>query len=104
MIFAELPVGAKFRFLRRGLLLTHASKNNYTALAGRAQKAAPDAEVLPEEEDATAPRATPKPDDVTLLPRALDEFEAKSGKTPELATARQALRRLEALARPKSAN
>jgi len=49
--FSELPVGAKFRLFRRGLLLTKASKNTYTALAGRAQKAAPDAQVLAEEED-----------------------------------------------------
>ena len=34
-----------------------------------------------------------KPDDVALVSKALDEFEAKSGKTPELAAARQALRR-----------
>jgi hypothetical protein len=99
MNFSELPVGAKFRFFRRGLLLTKASKNTYTALAGHPQKAAPDAEVLPEDEDPPAPRATPKPDDVALLSKALDDLEAKGGKTPELAAARQALRRLAALAK-----
>jgi hypothetical protein len=67
MTFAELPGGAKFRFFRRGLLLTKASKNTYTALAGHAQKAAPDAELLPEKEDgrlswlqALARRASPR--------------------------------------------
>jgi len=97
--FSELPVGAKFRLFRRGLLLTKASKNTYTALAGHPQKAAPGAEVLPEDEDTPAPRATPKPDDVALLSKALDDLEAKSGKTPELSAARQALRRLAALAK-----
>jgi hypothetical protein len=43
-----------------------------------------------------------KPDDVALVSKALDEFEAKSGKTPELAAARQALRRQAALTRVKT--
>jgi hypothetical protein len=55
--------------------------------------------VLPEDEDTPAPRATPKPDDVALLSKALDDLEAKGGKTLELAAARQALRRLAALAK-----
>ena len=44
MTFDELPVGAKFRFWRRGTLLTKASKSGYLApLYGREEKAAPDA-------------------------------------------------------------
>ena len=102
MEFSELPVGAKFRFFRRGLLLTKASNKTYTALAAHERKALPEAEVLPEEEQpAPAVRAAPKPDDAALISKALDALEAQAGKTPELAAARQALRRLDALARFK---
>ncbi|MDN8613985.1 hypothetical protein, partial [Variovorax ginsengisoli] len=75
MQFSELPVGAKFRFFRRGLLLTKASKSTYAALAGHAQKAALDAEVLPEDEmlAPTAPTA-PTPDDVALITKVFDAF------------------------------
>lgn len=102
MQFSELPVGAKFRFFRRGTLLTKTSEGGYTTPGADEQKAAPDVEVLAEEEDTPAQRAAPKPDDVALLSKALDELEAKGGKTPELAAARQALRRLSALARLKA--
>ena len=102
MTFDELPVGAKFRFFRRGTLLTKTSKGGYATPGAGEQKAAPDVEVLAEEEMLTpAPRAAVKPDDVALLSNALDDLEAKSGKTPELAAARQALRRLDTLARLK---
>ena len=100
MTFAELPVGAKFRFFRRGTLLTKTSKGGYTTPGAAEQKAAPDVEVLAEEEMLTpAPRAPAKPDDAALLSKALDDLEEKGGKTPELAAARQALRRLAALAK-----
>lgn len=103
MTFDELPVGAKFRFFRSGLLLTKASASTYTALASHGRKAAADVEVLAEEDMLTpGPRAAAKPDDVALVSKALDELEAKSGKTPELAAARQALRRLDAMARLKT--
>ncbi|MGO4395269.1 hypothetical protein AB4Z46_28330 [Variovorax sp. M-6] len=103
MNFSELPLGAEFRFFRRGTLLTKTSKSGYTTPGAQEQKAAPDVEVLPEEDDALAPapHAAPKPDDVALISKALDDLEAKNGKTPELAAARQALRRLAALARLK---
>ena len=103
MHFSVLPVGAKFRFFRRGTLLTKTSTGGYTTPGAAEQKAAPDVEVLAEEDMLTpAPRAAAKPDDVTLVSKALDELEAKGGKTPELAAARQALRRLAALAQLKS--
>jgi hypothetical protein len=50
MLYSELPVGAKFRFFRRGMLLTKVSKYTYTALTGHAEKSVPEAEVWPEEE------------------------------------------------------
>ena len=60
-------------------------------------------EVLAEDDMLTPVKsAAPTPDDAALLSNALDDLEAKSGKTPELAAARQALRRLDALARLKS--
>ena len=103
MQFSELPVGAKFRFFRRGTLLTKTSKSGYTTPGAAEQKAAPDVEVLAEEDMLIpAPRAEAKPDDVALVSKALDALEAQSGKTPELAAARQALRRLDALARLKT--
>lgn len=102
MQFSELPVSAKFRFFRRGTLLTKTSESGYSTPGADAQKAAPDVEVIPEE-DMPGPvkRVPDKPDDVALISKALDDLEAKAGKTPELAAARQALRRLDALARFK---
>lgn len=105
MQFSELPVGAKFRFFRRGTLLTKTSKGGYTTPGAAEQKAAGDVEVLAEEDMLTpAPRAAAKPDDVALVAKALDALEAQAGKTPDLAAARQALRRLDALARLKIGN
>ncbi|MDM0065006.1 hypothetical protein [Variovorax sp. J31P207] len=103
MQFSELPVGAKFRFFQRGTLLTKSSKGGYTTPGAAEQKAAPDVEVI-SEEDMPDPvkRAPAKPDDLALISKALDDLEAQAGKTPELAAARQALRRLDALARMKS--
>jgi hypothetical protein len=46
MTFAELPVGAKFRFFRRGTLLTKTSKGGYTTPGSAEQKTAPDVEVV----------------------------------------------------------
>ncbi|MDM0037325.1 hypothetical protein QTI33_34730 [Variovorax sp. J22P271] len=47
MTFSELPVGAEFRFWRRGTLLTKISESAYFAsLIGLQEEAAPDAEVL----------------------------------------------------------
>lgn len=59
--------------------------------------------MLPEDEETLAPvpRVAAKPDDVALISKALNELEAQGGKTPELAAARQALRRLAVLARLK---
>ena len=58
---------------------------------------------MPEDEQpAPAARAPAKPDDVALIGKALDDLEARAGKSPELAAARQALRRLDALARLKA--
>ena len=67
----------------------------------------PDAEVLPEEDlpAPTAPLDVPKVDDAALISKALDELEAlqrKGGAKGDLAAARQALRRLAALARLKT--
>lgn len=103
MQFSELPVGAKFRFHRRGLLRTKVSKTEYTdELGAQKTRAVPDTIVRPEEDKEPAPpTVAPKPDDVALLSKALDELEAKGGKTPELAEARQALRRLTAIVRLK---
>ncbi|MDM0085543.1 hypothetical protein QTI17_33625 [Variovorax sp. J31P179] len=102
MQFSELTVGARFRFFRRGLVLTKMAKDIYTGPDGEAQKTPADVEVLAED-DLTAPtaRAAAKPDDVALISKALDDLEAQAGKTPELAAARQALRRLDVLARLK---
>jgi hypothetical protein len=50
MQYSELPVGAKFRFFRHGMLLTKVSKYTYTAPTGHAEKSVPDAEVLPQDE------------------------------------------------------
>jgi hypothetical protein len=48
--FHELPVGASFRFLRRGLLLTKTGDHTYVSeQAGMHQAAAPDSEVLSED-------------------------------------------------------
>ena len=49
MNFNELPVDAKFRFFRRGTLLTKTSEGGYTTPGAAEQKAAPDVEVIPEE-------------------------------------------------------
>ncbi|MDM0024060.1 hypothetical protein [Variovorax saccharolyticus] len=105
MTFDELPVGAKFRFFRRGMVLTKTSKGAYTRPGADEKKVEPDIAVLPEDENASTPirRDPPKVDDAALLAKALDDYEAKAGKTPELAAARQALRRLDALARMKAA-
>ena len=103
MNFADLPVFAKFRFWRRGTLLTKTSKSAYTAPStGLEEKAAPDAEVLPEDDEAvpSIPIA-PKVDDVALISKALDELEAFHGEAG-VADARQALRRLAAAARLKT--
>jgi hypothetical protein len=105
MNFSDLPVGARFRFFRRGLRLTKTSQGSYTTHPGAGeQKSGPDVEVLPEDKDALAPvpRAATKPDDVALLSKALDDLETHAGKTLELAAARQALRRLAALGKLKS--
>lgn len=103
MNFSELPIGAKFRFYRRGKVLEKTSKDAYTGLTGLKQKVAPDAEVLAEDEDIATPppREAPKVDDVGLISKALDALEAH-GKSPEVAAARQALRRLDALARMRA--
>lgn len=103
MQFSELTVGARFRFFRRGTLLTKSSESGYTTPGAGEQHAAPDVEVI-SEEDMPGPvkRAPEKPDDVALITKALDALEAQAGKTPELAAARQALRRLDALARLKT--
>ena len=50
MTFAELPVGAKFRFFRRGTLLTKTSKGGYTTPGSAEQKTAPDVEVVAEDD------------------------------------------------------
>ena len=103
MNFSELPEGAKFRFFHLGTLLTKTSKGGYTTPGAAEQKAAPDVEVFPEEDmPGPAKRAPAKPDDTALISKALDDLEAKTGKTPELAAARQALRRLDALAKLKT--
>ena len=103
MTFAELPVGAKFRFFRRGTLLTKTSEVGYTTPGAGEQKAAPDVDVLAEDDQpAPAARVAAKPDDVALVSKALDELEAQCGKSPELAAARQALRRLAALTQLKT--
>jgi hypothetical protein len=48
--FHELPVGARFRFFRRGLLLTKTGDRTYASeQAGMHQAAAPDSGVLPED-------------------------------------------------------
>ncbi|MDN8618767.1 hypothetical protein [Variovorax ginsengisoli] len=103
MQFSDLPVGAKFRFFRRGTLLTKTSEGGYTTPGADEQKAAPEVEVIPEE-DMPGPvkRAAAKSDDVALISKALDALEAQGGEMPELAAARQALRRLDALARLKA--
>jgi hypothetical protein len=50
MKFRDLPVGASFRFFRRGLLLTKTSAKTYASeQAGMHQSAVPDSEVLPED-------------------------------------------------------
>ena len=81
-------------------MLTKTSEGGYTTPGAAEQKAAPDVEVLAEEDMLTpAPRAAAKPDGVALISKALDALESKAGKTAELAAARQALRRLDALAK-----
>lgn len=104
MTFAELPVGAKFRFFRRGTVLTKTSAGGYATTGAGEQNASPDVAVLPEDEDAAVriPRDPPKVDDAALLAKALDQLETHAGKTPDLAAARQALRRLDAMARMKA--
>lgn len=102
MKFADLPVGAKFRFYRRGTLLTKTSKGGYTTPGAQEQSSAPDVEVLPLEDSAPAGApAAPKVDDVATLTKAIDELEqlqraAGTKPDPEV---RQALRRVVALAR-----
>lgn len=103
MKFAELAIGAKFRFWSRGRLLTKTSKTGYTAdLTGEKATAEQDTEVRPEDDDPPlAPRAAPKPDDMAVLTKAIDEleqFQRAAGAKPDPAV-RQALRRLSALAR-----
>ena len=103
MNFNELPVDAKFRFIRHGTLLTKTTEGGYATPGAAGQKAAPDVEVIPEAHlPAPVTRTALKPDDVALLSKALDDLEAKAGKTHELAAARQALRRLEALSKLKT--
>lgn len=77
MKFRELPVGATFRFFRRGLLLTKTSASTYASQqAGvRNQAAAPDAEVMPEEIE-------------TPLPPSADPF----GETNEIEFAKKTVR------------
>lgn len=103
MQFCELLVGARFRFFQRGTLLTKSSRGGYTTPGAAEQKATPDVEVISEEDvPALAKRAPAKPDDLASISKALDDLEVQAGKTAELAAARQALRRLDALSRLKS--
>lgn len=103
MRFSDLPVGSKFRFFRRGNVLTKTSKGCYTApLALQEQKAAADAEVLPEDDEPVPViPAPPKVDDLAVLSKALDDLEAFHGPDG-VADARQALRRVAAAARLKA--
>ncbi|MDN8618870.1 hypothetical protein [Variovorax ginsengisoli] len=99
----RVAVGARFRFFQRGTLLTKSSKGGYTTPGAAEQKATPDVEVISEEDvPALAKRAPAKPDDLASISKALDDLEVQAGKTAELAAARQALRRLDALSRLKS--
>lgn len=104
MKFAELAIGAKFRFWSRGRLLTKTSKTGYTAdLTGEKAAAAADTEVRPEEDDAPLPRVAPKVDDMAVLTKAIDELEQlqrSAGAKPD-PEVRQALRRILALMRLK---
>lgn len=96
--------GRQVPVLPGGTLLTKTSEAGYTTPGAAEQKAAPDVEVLAEDDQpAPAARVAAKPDDVALISKALDALEAIAGKTPELAAARQALRRLDALAKLKTA-
>jgi hypothetical protein len=102
MNFAELPVGAKFRFWRRGRLLTKTGKTTYTGETGEKKESAPDVEVRPEDDDTPAdPPEPPKRDDTALVSKALDALEAKAGRSEELTAARDALRRLSIMAKLK---
>lgn len=102
MQFSELRVGAQFRFWRRGRLLTKTSKTTYTGETGEKKESAPDAEVRPEDDDTPAePEAPPQRDDTAVISNALDVLEAKAGRSEELTAARDALRRLSAIAKLK---
>jgi len=64
MNFSELPSGARFRFFSRGLLHVKVSSTSYELVTGGSPgSSSPDANVLPEDEDAmpvnlSAPPAT----------------------------------------------
>lgn len=48
MMFEELPIGATFRFYRRGGVLTKTSASTWSSALKRAQECAPDVSVIPE--------------------------------------------------------
>lgn len=103
MQFADLPVGAKFRFWRRGRVLTKTGKSTYTGETGEKKQSAPDVEVRPEDDDAPPePPERLKRDDTEVISKALDLLEAKVGRSEELTAARDALRRLSALSKLKT--
>jgi hypothetical protein len=62
MKFSELKVGDRFRFFRRGTLLTKTGARGYSSDKMHGLKAEPDAEVLPEVDRAVA-AATSAPAD-----------------------------------------
>lgn len=57
MKFTELGTGDRFRFFRRGLVLTKDSSSTYSSGPGHSAKAVPNAEVLPEIDDEPDPVA-----------------------------------------------
>ena len=62
MKFKELAKGDRFRFFRRGTLLTKTGASTYSSDKMRDLKAEPDAEVLPEVEQVAA--IAPQPADL----------------------------------------
>lgn len=66
MKFGDLPIGSRFRFYSRGKVLTKADKSTYTSLTGKPEKAAADAEVLPED--------WPTPPDLPQEPKTSEEL------------------------------
>lgn len=62
MKFSELATGDRFRFFRRGLLLTKDSSSTYSSGPGHSAKADPTAEVLPEIDDEAVAEAAPPTD------------------------------------------